>query len=588
MIGCKPKTQKAIGILEALPEFRNSNRMLDYIFEFPHHELIKNVKDINKIAFSDDWHRFARPCPMRPRHGFVESRIVSNKNELLKLFKEVKKQDRRGEILVGTAYKNVLYNAVLVSSGLLSVGPGNDGATGGINSLSFPVAPITFKKNIIDVAQIKNNEGVYLESNKIDKSCGGWQIVQMRGGPATENNSNDFIPKTIIVKQIVEPDNNLLVWEKKVKDFDDGTVVYGAGYTLASHAAVHCILHDVPFITTKKPCIGDILKSTENKKPKAILDRENFKRGVTIALRLKQDSMYNSLLFCLSVLHNWAYLCKSSTADYLIGAASTILATVGTALCFGEHRHIGDTCGERSDIYGRVIKNNIQHLYDLPRIFHDFYSEDCENGFGGIPWANCTWYSNAIWSSVVNIYNGKSHNISDREIINLIEYVNRTLNLAHNNGWWFNKVISKEYMDFAADNPGLAAFGIAEIFYNIGIRASKKIKLLQLQETKQIKKPVGVNNNKNLMWAFMILDDPYPEEDYYAEETCTDATLYIREEDASSERCAEMVTLSEKEFDHAKKHVLNSGKIFLDIVPNKGFRIPGGRIINYKGIKKVA
>jgi hypothetical protein len=56
----------------------------------------------------------------------------------------------------------------------------------------------------------------------------------------------------------------------------------------------------------------------------------------------------------------------------------------------------------------------------------------------------------------------------------------------------------------------------------------------------------------------------------------------------SSEDYRELLKLSKKELHFANKRATASGKIFLDIIPNKGFRIPGGRIIHYPGVKKVA
>jgi hypothetical protein len=588
----KPKTQKARGIIDGLTKLNNDfEKQVFDGFNIPYHHLITSSEDIDKV--SDYLPKFARPCPKRPRHGFVESRLINTREELISLFEEVKKQDKYGEIVLGPNFETINNNCVYVSSGLLSVGAGNDGATGGKKSISFPVAPYTFSKQVRYAARIKETDSIYIEGIKVP--YGSWCLVQMRGGPTVDSANNDFIPKTIVVKKVVRPDNNLLNWEKKVKTFESGTVVYGTGYTLASHAAVHCILHDIPFVTTKQPHAGEILKSTENANPSSVIRRERFKKGVAVALKMNVTSEYHRYFgFCLSVLHNWAYLRKSQAADYLIGAASAILAKLGAALCFGEYRHIDDNSndGSRDQIYRHVMRKGYMYMNGLPKLFNDFASKHCNRGFGGIPWANCAWYTNTIWEAIVNIYNGRSCNVSNKEIVNLIEYINRTLNLAHNGGWWFNKISSMADMDFVALNPGLAAIKAADIFYNISTKVSKKITFPILQKVEKIKEKICRNGNKDLVWAFVTLSEPWScwddgDDDCYESDDA--ATLHIQTESEGPKHYDRALSLSSKELLLARKKITPSGRIFLNIVPNVGFRMPGGRIIPYSnGIKKVA
>src|SRR5207237_6510131 len=81
---------------------------------------------------------FARPCPVRPRHGFVDSRKVKAFDpDVINLLKESWAEDPDAELLL-TPYIPAEFSGVW-RPGLLVLGPGHDGATSGHSSIAVPL-----------------------------------------------------------------------------------------------------------------------------------------------------------------------------------------------------------------------------------------------------------------------------------------------------------------------------------------------------------------------------------------------------------------------------------------------------------------
>lgn len=508
----KIKTQKAKGIVHGIDHIigyakggKIYRKMRNFMSQ-PSHIVIKNEMEAIK---NKQYPCFARPCPTEPRHGFVDSRTVTTRKELMKLWKEVMKQDASGEIILGPHIKNVVSNAVYVSSGNLAIGKGNDGATGGKESISFPVAPHSFSTKILKKSGLDRGDTVYLEAILTKDK---WWLTQVRGGPAIDSISPDYIPKSTKVKKVVIPHDDLLAWESEAKAFKPGTVVYGNGHTLASHAAIHCVLNKIPFVTTFEPIVGKTIKPEKATKVRK-LNRTKFKRGIRAGLnmckaRTGQSNMLKFFYFSLSVLHNWAYIKHSEHADWLLGAATILFAKTCASLVHGEFRHSpnhGKLNTNRSKVYANALKNNTAVFSKLPMIFSDFHSGGWTDGFGGVPWANCTWYTYSLWTHIVKIYNKTSANLTEKEISNVISVINRTVNIAHNNGWWFNKIAEKQDMDFAANSPGLAAYCVAE-FYDELYKKVQKVKTVQRKFKKTVKLETPFTRDKDGRIAWVYLD----------------------------------------------------------------------------------
>lgn len=583
----RAKTQKAKSVIYGLKHLYKGTHMysLRRFTSAQTHRLITDEKQIKK---NNKLPCFARPCPKKPRHGFVDSRVITTNKELLKLWKEVKAQDKDGEIILGPYVPQVEYNGVYASSGSLSIGPGNDGATAGNNSISFPVAPTTFSSTFMKNSGLTKKQTVYLEtiySHCNEKYFPKWNLVQARGGPAISVVSPDYIPKSVTVKNIVIPHNDLLKWEKEAKKFKLGTVVYGAGHTLASHAAIHCVLNKIPFITSRKPKIGDILLPQGDKDVK--INRIRFKKGVRAGLRLCRASstsdMYRLFYYSVSILHNWAYIKHSEHADWLLGAAAILFAKVSKSLVFGEYRHSGGKSIPREKVYKKTLKGSITNFHKLPKIFENFHSGKWSSGFGGIPWATCTWYTYSLWKNIVTSFNRKSSTLSDKEISDIISVMNKTTNVAHNNGWWFNKIAVKDDLDSIAKHPGLAALCVSELFFELHkrVKSIKKVKR-NFYKANTIKNvPCAYDNKGRLSWLYVY-------------DICkkTEFNLWMEDGNMASKHLdlspSEIIGLKRTRNRAKNKKNDSFCKLIVPIRPKGKFKIPGGKIRDLGKVFKVA
>jgi hypothetical protein len=470
-----PRTQKAKSVIYGCPRLNTSinNSRIRMTSECSSQNnlahLIQSMEDIQRITpkfWENNPKIFARPCPLTPRHGFVDSRVISSSLELKNLFDEVQSIDPEGEILLMRFLDKAHVNAILSTSGVLSVGPGHDGATSGKNSFSIPVNPETLHYSIMHWSGLPEDSNVFIEaviapiSNKHRK----FNLTQVRGGPSIPA-VKDFIPNQITVNKVVEPNDDLVAWESEVKGFAPGTVVFGAGHTLASHAAIHCVLNNIPFITTKAPNIGDVLSPTEERQYD--LDLNSFRLGTTLGMRDSVD-ITHMLHMSACVVHNWAYLRKSEHASWLLGLAASYFTKVMCALCFGEHRHFTEDRKKisRDQIYKEVITTNrvSSYLKKSPKIASKFLDPLTRiSGYGGLRWAAAVKSQILIWNSVVDI---NEQGINDETVRCLMENLNKAVNLLHNNGWLFNKISEKDMLDDIAHKPGLSMLQFSDVLFD--------------------------------------------------------------------------------------------------------------------------
>lgn len=511
----KPTTQKAKGIINGLPHFFAINPKLED-FSFATHHLIKTEADIDQ-HFPRKY--FARPCPATPKHGFVESRLISTAEEAKDLLKEVLLEDVMGELLLGSAFDDVKYNSILTEFGALSIGPGNDGATGGKGAIQFSVAPTIISKECKNVSGIADDDAGYFEiiytkggEHKLTPS-----VVQLRGGPVVDCSSNDYIPADVVVKSVVIPSDDLLVWAKQVDSFEEGTVVWGSGHTLSSHAAVHCVLHKVPFVTTFEPIVGQTIEKSSNADQKP-LATSSFTKGMAAGLTLTTthgtSAMRERLRFSLAILHNWAYIRNSSGAAELLGAAISSLEKICASLVLGEFRHAENSphrSYSRESLYHKAfLSKTNSYISKMKAAFDSFSKDTWKSGFGGEPWALCAFYSINLWNAAADICNSKDENISDSNIAKLIDVFNGMINLSHNNGWWFNKIADNSLLDMAAQHSGFCAAKVAPLMVDI-LELSKSATIKQGIKKIDIECPYFIDvkrgacsmfvNKDRLQWA---------------------------------------------------------------------------------------
>lgn len=218
---------------------------------------------------------FARPCPIKPRHGFVDSVTVHTITDTFKLYEEARKLDAQAELLLSPAISSSS-SMVLTSNGATR-GKENDGATRGDQIehkwLLHGYRP-RWHHAPHDVLKPLPSQDVYIETVNGRIGLGNFTrnyIVQWRFGPKAPSGL-DYIPNPVEVTKVVKlsatdklPD--LFAWEKRLntlrKDNRTGLVIEAPEQSLSSHYAVHAIVNGIPFITTKSVKIGDKLEPIE-------------------------------------------------------------------------------------------------------------------------------------------------------------------------------------------------------------------------------------------------------------------------------------------------------------------------------------
>lgn len=217
---------------------------------------------------------FARPCPTRPRHGFVESRVVQGAAETAAIILETLRADPEGEI-VFTPLFSADFSAVVTNAGV-TWGRGNAGATDGSKGGAFlipaPVEARNWRRALVSGAGSGelSSAGItgvpYLElvtDGPSEHHAFHVCPVQLRDGPSAPVGRN-FIPRKTKVRTVVvlaSHPPSLLKWEKQVAELSTmpGAAVQAFTYPLSSHYAVHCIQRRVPFITDRMVSTGDLL-----------------------------------------------------------------------------------------------------------------------------------------------------------------------------------------------------------------------------------------------------------------------------------------------------------------------------------------
>ncbi len=151
---------------------------------------------------------FARPCPVRPRHGFVESRVIEYTDKLetcYKLWDEMREVDPESELILMP--KIDAKSSIVVTPGRLAVGPGHDGATSGNKSVSIPLVgamPPELTTTLLKNAGINlKTEDPYIEA--VAKPDGTIYVTQLRAGPKIPNAiGQDYVPEKIKVIRLLK------------------------------------------------------------------------------------------------------------------------------------------------------------------------------------------------------------------------------------------------------------------------------------------------------------------------------------------------------------------------------------------------
>ena len=210
--GMTPRTQKAIGVI-LLGQFWHlaSGRLRTTLVK-----QARLCRDIAGVLLAlGGGCNFVRPCPQRPRHGFVDSRVIESATEARGIVWETYAADPDAELLAMPEFR-ASWSAITTPGGI-SVGPFHDGATAGRDSVFFATASTVrqFSKRLFDsdasealaslrLACISDDEHPYVE---VVGDAQRAEAVQLRAGPPSGGSADSF-PRTEQVREIYRVDGH--------------------------------------------------------------------------------------------------------------------------------------------------------------------------------------------------------------------------------------------------------------------------------------------------------------------------------------------------------------------------------------------
>lgn len=377
--------------------------------------------------------RFARPCPKEPQHGFVDSRVVNNIEELNQVIKETLAADPDGEVMVMDFIKNATHNAILTSN-MLTVGLGHDGATSGKNCVSFPlVGHKLFSPAYLKAAGIKEGEDAYAEI------VNNWW-TQLRSGPKVTCLKPDYIPADTKVKAIIQPEGqDLLAWAKVTADIKPGTVVWHPGGSMTDHYAVHARTHKIPILTTIKPEVGMTLVCNTNGKD--AYDPIEVLKGVQASQAYQFVGSSDNTNYGLGVelmlmcLHNSAVF--TGAHSKWLGVGVGLMLRYGSMALRGEARHVMNENKQRNTVYyAERNKSLSRHARNISKMISIFrYGTPGVHGVGGDRWTYCGTVLRELYLAVQDL----AKDPTEEGVGAVLRAFNKAVNVAHNGGWWMNK-----------------------------------------------------------------------------------------------------------------------------------------------------
>lgn len=446
---------------------------------------------------------FARPCPITPRHGFVESRPVNTIEEAQKVLEEARLVDPQAEVIV-TPRLSGEYSGIATNAGV-TWGFANDGVTsGGKGNTYFIPAPalkeqwnkvmLKYKEEI--AGDIKDT--VYVELVSHNNVV---HAVQLRDGPEQSIQKN-YIPRRTTVNAVLTPNGmDLLTWEKYLQDrvAKDGNkdwIVYFPG-ALSSHYAVHAISLGVAVVTDdafikvgtvlEPPAVSVPVLTEADTRELALLIRKYYRKKVFSIntgdgnKQFDYDSSREVIATISAAIHampNWGnepHLMRLRALAMALMPRFILSATMGEVRHWGIagpgrykrkrksrsfRRRMFIALNRRDQIYkaglngGHTLKQQIAHMEKL--------AEDFNTPGWGSRYGTRSAYGGKRWGDVAlaGIRMAKElQAFLERPTVNgwhkLVMAANNALHTVHNNGQSFNKWIGGHWLDRIALAPSV-------------------------------------------------------------------------------------------------------------------------------------
>ena len=407
---------------------------------------------------------FARPCPITPRHGFVDSRVVKSEDELAQVWLEALAADPQAEMVLMPWIPAT--HSMVWRPGLLSVGPGHDGATAGHDSITITLEPgySKFWKGLAVQAGCNLETSTpFLEAVASDKLPS--VVTQIRAGdnkPApTEPNWNPY-PGMIIGGVVpIDPAHKsdpgaMLAWETNAKTLCPGVhVVWNPGGNLGDHWSVHARLAGISVITTFMPVTGQTLPAMGELpvplNPQAIV--WGYLGGL-IAPSLLPDVARQRAVAC-ALLGSHHGLRMGGEMGVHLGASVAVMLRLAQAACWGECRHKDGGKGvplpkgqphvgklSRQQVFAGILDNWAVGRLGMLDKGKLFLQGNWSGGYGGPAWAACAGATNDLDATMLTLM----ANPTEQGAKQVVATLTNVVNLAHNNGWWLNKFTKSDDM----------------------------------------------------------------------------------------------------------------------------------------------
>ena len=223
---------------------------------------------------------------------------------------------------------------------------------------------------------------------------------------------------------------------------------------------------------------------------------DGIAEGLVLPLDVCRYAQY--AVFTLACLHNLAFFTRDESR--YVGIAIAILLRLGIAACKGEARHnkygkigkdIRGLC--RGEIYTKVLNDFKLGIRRLGYVEYTFRNGFWESNMGGKAWAECTKANIELFNLVITLYKSLGKKGEEHEFKRLLEGYNKNINQAHNNGWYLNKYVDKDWFDYASKSGSIPAIYCGTLFYDFRTPSKKKANLSTLRPIRiinyRIKRP---------------------------------------------------------------------------------------------------
>jgi len=480
---------------------------------------------------------FARPCPITARHGFEDSIEVHSAGEVRALWGRARALDPQAELIL-MPFVPAAHNCVW-QPGMLSVGPGYDGATRGENSVSIFLTPGVHGRKSEHEEKYPNahtwndlarqagvrvdgpdpvdpigkpRQVMFLES--VSGPGHGTVVTQIRGAHDTGvPRSPDWIPRDLTVRRVISIDpttkalpDKMVAWESEAKALDPtGDVVWNPGGNLGDHYSVHARINGIAVCTTFKPCEGQSLQKTADEIPiEPQLVIWGFLGGILGPL-LADNYEARKQAVCAAVLGTHHGCEMTAESGVFLGASVAFMLRLGQAALWGEARHArsyatgvkpeylktlgGVTHGshDRQQIFREILDEWLKGRQGLDHIVGIFHAK-WRGGFGGDAWASCGHALVQLDKAMLDLIRVPSRMHAKRVLGSLTTVVN----LAHNARWWLDKFLPETvWFDLAAAQDPRVALYAGPVWYESAI-VPADVRVTLLDEVKRLK-PVDLS-----------------------------------------------------------------------------------------------